>query len=102
MVRTPVRLAQFCDVPPAGFEPALPPPEGGALSPELRGLATHRGLAERPAPPPAVPLYPPSSARSSCMRVTSPVCASRIVLARLRTSSRCVRSEEHTSELQSR
>jgi hypothetical protein len=24
--------------PPAGFEPALPPPEGGALSPELRGL----------------------------------------------------------------
>jgi hypothetical protein len=25
--------------PPAGFEPALPPPEGGALSPELRGLA---------------------------------------------------------------
>src|SRR5262249_40174203 len=26
------------DVPPAGFEPAHPPPEGGALSPELRGL----------------------------------------------------------------
>ncbi len=26
-----------CVVPPAGFEPALPPPEGGALSPELRG-----------------------------------------------------------------
>ena len=25
-------------VPPAGFEPALPPPEGDALSPELRGL----------------------------------------------------------------
>jgi hypothetical protein len=24
--------------PPAGFEPAHPPPEGGALSPELRGL----------------------------------------------------------------
>ena len=24
--------------PQAGFEPALPPPEGGALSPELRGL----------------------------------------------------------------
>src|SRR5699024_3939442 len=23
--------------PPAGFEPALPPPDGGALSPELRG-----------------------------------------------------------------
>src|ERR1700751_1236670 len=27
-------------VPPAGFEPALPPPEGGALSPELRGPIT--------------------------------------------------------------
>ncbi len=26
------------NVPPAGFEPAHPPPEGGALSPELRGL----------------------------------------------------------------
>jgi hypothetical protein len=24
-------------VPPTGFEPVLPPPEGGALSPELRG-----------------------------------------------------------------
>src|SRR5256885_4355746 len=33
----PTGGAQFCDVPPAGFEPALPPPEGGALSPELRG-----------------------------------------------------------------
>ena len=30
-------------VPPAGFEPAPPPPEGGALSPELRGLGTRRG-----------------------------------------------------------
>ena len=24
--------------PPVGFEPTHPPPEGGALSPELRGL----------------------------------------------------------------
>jgi hypothetical protein len=31
---------RFRGVPPAGFEPALPPPEGGALSPELRGLGT--------------------------------------------------------------
>jgi hypothetical protein len=30
--------AQVCDVPLAGFEPAHPPPEGGALSPELQGL----------------------------------------------------------------
>ena len=27
-------------VPPVGFEPTHPPPEGGALSPELRGLGT--------------------------------------------------------------
>jgi site-specific DNA recombinase len=30
-------------VPPAGFEPALPPPEGGALSPELRGRTDPKG-----------------------------------------------------------
>ena len=29
-----------CSVPPVGFEPTHPPPEGGALSPELRGLGT--------------------------------------------------------------
>jgi hypothetical protein len=32
-------------VPPAGFEPALPPPEGGALSPELRGPCDGTTLA---------------------------------------------------------
>ncbi|GIH06638.1 recombinase [Rhizocola hellebori] len=31
-------------VPPAGFEPAPPPPEGGALSPELRGLSDRQRL----------------------------------------------------------
>ena len=30
------RLHQL-NVPPTGFEPVHPPPEGGALSPELRG-----------------------------------------------------------------
>src|SRR5450756_87044 len=30
--------------PPTGFEPALPPPEGGALSPELRGPAVWRRM----------------------------------------------------------
>ena len=30
--------------PPAGFEPALPPPEGGALSPELWGLRVYPRL----------------------------------------------------------
>ena len=33
----PGRSGLSVEVPPAGFEPALPPPEGGALSPELRG-----------------------------------------------------------------
>ena len=32
--------------PPAGFEPAHPPPEGGALSPELWGLAHIMAMAE--------------------------------------------------------
>jgi hypothetical protein len=32
-------------VPPAGFEPAPPPPEGGALSPELRGPCDAATLA---------------------------------------------------------
>ena len=38
-------------VPPAGFEPAPPPPEGGALSPELRGLKDRReGYQSAPGP----------------------------------------------------
>jgi CheY-like chemotaxis protein len=40
--------AQVCSVPPAGFEPAHPPPEGGALSPELRGRGTAPGYQEGP------------------------------------------------------
>ena len=32
--------APILTVPPVGFEPTHPPPEGGALSPELRGLGT--------------------------------------------------------------
>lgn len=39
------RRAQICCVPPAGFEPALSPPEGDALSPELRGLGADPTLA---------------------------------------------------------
>src|SRR3954447_19798914 len=34
-------------VPPAGFEPAPPPPEGGALSPELRGPGVRTTRYER-------------------------------------------------------
>jgi site-specific DNA recombinase len=37
--------SQVCSVPPAGFEPAPPPPEGGALSPELRGLGDQGRVA---------------------------------------------------------
>lgn len=43
---------QICDVPPAGFEPAPPPPEGGALSPELRGLGNRNDLSSRNRPSP--------------------------------------------------
>src|SRR3954453_2896454 len=41
------QLRAFRSVPPAGFEPAPPPPEGGALSPELRGPC---GLAKNNRP----------------------------------------------------
>ena len=34
--RSDLTFIQF-KVPPTGFEPVHPPPEGGALSPELRG-----------------------------------------------------------------
>ena len=37
---TAQQIRAFQRVPPAGFEPAPPPPEGGALSPELRGRQT--------------------------------------------------------------
>ena len=37
-------------VPPAGFEPAHPPPEGGALSPELRGRGQKLYRTGRPGP----------------------------------------------------
>jgi hypothetical protein len=39
----PVADMRFLFAPPAGFEPAHPPPEGGALSPELRGLRADKG-----------------------------------------------------------
>ena len=58
-------------VPPAGFEPAPPPPEGGALSPELRGLGDHERVAGRPGrpatgfpPPPTVHTLRPALDRS--------------------------------------
>src|SRR2546423_2685584 len=56
------RLCWSYGVPPAGFEPALPPPEGGALSPELRGPCNWRRVAEARDVPPegyAPPLLTP-------------------------------------------
>ena len=41
------RSGGSCDVPPAGFEPAPLPPEGSALSPELRGLRTAEDATSR-------------------------------------------------------
>ncbi len=34
-------------VPPTGVEPAHPPPEGGALSTELRGLGFNQAVTQR-------------------------------------------------------
>src|SRR5690242_16724098 len=52
------------EVPPAGFEPALPPPEGGALSPELRGPYLKNPSA--PPPPPRTGYPPPHGGGSGC------------------------------------
>ena len=38
-------LGDLDRVPPTGFEPVHPPPEGGALSPELRGRRRRRRLS---------------------------------------------------------
>ena len=45
-----MRSSQVRNVPPAGFEPAHPPPEGGALSPELRGLGAGTRVSVRRGP----------------------------------------------------
>ena len=76
--------------PPAGFEPAPPPPEGGALSPELRGLGLHEATSHpaarrtRPSPPTAGSLprpgrTPSATARGGCRCPDgpSPGCPSR-------------------------
>ena len=47
-VKRPLRRSRaYWWAPPAGFEPALPPPEGGALSPELRGPTARSGWTSR-------------------------------------------------------
>ena len=79
-------------VPPAGFEPALPPPEGGALSPELRGPRRtsvslphrrHAGGGSGAAP---------RSASMAVIVTTSAFCAVSIFEARLRSCGTCARS----------
>ena len=69
-------------VPPAGFEPAHPAPEAGALSPELRGPSPQsnsrrRGASRRPslATGPERPgrrRYAPSVAHACCSSTTTP------------------------------
>ena len=44
MEKIPMNRGDLCRVPPTGFEPVHPPPEGGALSPELRGRRYRRRL----------------------------------------------------------
>ena len=43
-----LRIGPIGPVPPAGFEPAHPAPEAGALSPELRGPKDHDCRCGRP------------------------------------------------------
>ena len=63
-------------VPPAGFEPALPPPEGDALSPELRGLGPAQASSARAkiigvrVIPVASPMWPVPGVSSSSMTTT--------------------------------
>ncbi len=44
-VKIPNNSGDLHRVPPTGFEPVHPPPEGGALSPELRGRRYRRRLS---------------------------------------------------------
>jgi len=83
----------FRAVPPAGFEPAHPPPEGGALSPELRGLVSV-GQQRNYQPGGGVRTavrhgagsgVPPRSASSWAIVCTSAVCVSAIDSASVRT-----------------
>src|SRR5918998_1438038 len=83
----------FHGVPPAGFEPAHPPPEGGALSPELRGLAVGQGRSYQHTPhaPPtggqgAGSGVPPRAVSMSTIVVTSAACVSAMEPARVRTA----------------
>ncbi len=81
-------------VPPAGFEPAHPPPEGGALSPELRGRGAelYRTHGTFRPPPTAGQLggvngngWAPRSASICAITDASDVCASSILPAKLAT-----------------
>jgi hypothetical protein len=57
---TPLGLAHPGWAPPARFELALPPPEGGALSPELRGPGQARGRDLAIGPKGNVPAWLPA------------------------------------------
>jgi hypothetical protein len=66
-------------VPPAGFEPAHPPPEGGALSPELRGLVSvgQRKSYQPPRRRRTAVVRAPGAGRPRARRAAAPWCAPR-------------------------
>ena len=68
-------------VPPTGFEPALPPPEGGALSPELRGPCAQRRVAPGRADP-SQPSSQPAFDRApstAALVIARPLCDAMIL-----------------------
>ena len=76
-------------VPPAGFEPAHPPPEGGALSPELRGREEELYRTDSGSQPVGTVKgsgVAPRLANMSVMIEISDVCASSILLAKFCTT----------------
>ncbi len=87
----------FRVVPPAGFEPAHPPPEGGALSPELRGPGAGEKLPVRRGrslggTQGAGSGVPPRAVSISTIVVTSALWVSAIERARVRTAGSAARS----------
>ena len=79
----------YAPVPPAGFEPAHPPPEGGALSPELRGREEELYRTDSGSQPVGTVKgsgVAPRLANMSVMIEISDVCASSILLAKFCTT----------------
>src|SRR6478672_8190533 len=87
------KLVENGRVPPAGFEPAPLPPEGSALSPELRGLVrvagetlSASGTRAVGGPQGAGRGVPPRSESMPVISLVSAVCESAIDFASDRTT----------------